>query len=89
VVENHLPAKRKSQSPAKIALTILSALVHALLRLINVDVDVPLAPAVAPVPVLLQTAAVAVAMAMAVAVAQRQIKRTAVQLISPKTNACE
>ena len=85
MVANHLPAKRKSQSPAKIALTILSALVHVSPRLINVDADVPLAPAAAPVPVLLQTAAVAVAMA----VAQRQIKRTAVQLISPKTNACE
>ena len=84
---NRLPAKRESQSLAKIALTILSALVHVSLRLINVDVDARLAPAAAPVPVLPQTAAVAVAMAMAVA--QRQIKRTAVQLISPKTNACE
>ena len=89
---NRLPAKRKSQSLAKIALTILSALVHASLRLINVDADVVrLAHAVALAPVLLLTAAVAVAMAMAVvvAVAQRQIKKTAVQLISPKTNACE
>ena len=64
--ENRLPARRKSQSPAKIALTMLLTPANASLRLNTVDVH--LAPAVAPVP-LLQIAAVM----------PRQSKRTAVQ----------
>ena len=66
LVANRLPARRKSQSPAKIALTMLLTPANASLRLNTVDVH--LAPAVAPVP-LLQTAAVT----------PRQSKRTAVQ----------
>ena len=66
LVANRLPARRKSQSPAKIALKMLLTPANASLRLNTVDVH--LAPAVPPVP-LHQTAAVM----------PRQSKRTAVQ----------
>ena len=66
LVVNHLPARRKSQSHAKIALTMLLTPANASLRLNTVDVH--LAPAVAPA-FLLQTAAVM----------PKQSKRTAVQ----------
>ena len=66
LVVNRLPARKKSQSPAKIALMMLLTPANASLRLNTVDVH--LAPAVAPVP-LLQTAAVG----------PRQSKRAAVQ----------
>ena len=90
LMENHL-ARRKnpSQSRAEIALTILTTLVNVSLRLITADMvvgaDVHPVPAAAPVP--LQAAAVAVD--TAAAVMPRQIKKTAVQLISRKTDACE
>ena len=64
MVANRLRAKRKrSQNLAKIALTILSALVHVSLRLINVDADVRPAHAAVQALVLLLTAAVVAVMA--------------------------
>ena len=82
MVANRLRAKRKrSQNRAKIVLTILSALVHVSLRLINVDADVPPAHAAVQALVLPLTAAVAVMV--------RQTKKIALQLISPKTNVSE